>query len=120
MLCLSLKPGDYLTIGNDIVLQYDRTTGERCKLVIQAPRDIPVLRGAVWERIGKERPDCVFDKIRVNSREIPWDQSKAQALSSMRKLLSEMDGRNAAVRTMQRQLNHMFPTILKAEEEQAE
>ncbi len=113
MLCLSLVPGEYLTIGEEVVLQYDCTTGERCRLVINAPREVVVLRGAVRERSGKDRPDCVFKKTRWYKRAIPWNRSKAQALIAMRKLLDEMDGRDDAVRTLRQQLNHLFPPALE-------
>jgi len=109
MLCLSLLPGDYVTIGEDVVLQYDRTVGDRCKVVVNAPREIPIVRGKVLEREGARRPDCVFDTPRAYKRELPWDRSKAQALHAMRKLLSEMDGRDGDVQALRRQLAHMFP-----------
>jgi len=109
MLCLSLLPGEYVTIGKDVVLQYDRTVGERCRMVVNAPKEVPILRGKVLERGGGERPDCVFDTPRWYRREVPWDRSKAQALKAMRKLLSEMDGRDGDVQALRRQLNHMFP-----------
>ncbi len=115
MLCLSLLPGEYLTIGDNVVLQYDRTTGERCRIVVHAPREIPIVRGKVLEREGAERPDCVFDKPRWYKREIPWDRSKAQALAALRKLLSQMDGRDDDVKALRRQLNHMFPPKETAE-----
>ena len=60
MLCLTLAQGEYLTIGTDVVVQFDRMSGDHCKLVIQAPREIPVLRGEVLERSGGQRPACVF------------------------------------------------------------
>ena len=109
MLCLSLTPGEYLTIGGNVVVQFDRMNGDRCKLVIQAPREITVLRGEVLERSGGERPDCVFDAPRWRKREIPWDRSKAQALAAMRTLLNQMDGRDENVKALRRQLKHMFP-----------
>ena len=109
MLCLALKQGEYMTIGGDVVIQLDRIAGDRCKLVIHAPRQVPVVRGAVLERAGKERPECVFDAPRYHKREIPWNRSKAQALAAMRKLLSQMDGRDSNVQTLRRQLDHMFP-----------
>ncbi len=62
MLCLSLLPGEYLTIGDNVVLQYDHTVGERCKLILNAPREIPIVRGKVLERNGAQRPDCVFER----------------------------------------------------------
>lgn len=109
MLSLNLNQGEYLTIGEDVVIQVDRFWGDRCKLMIQAPREVPVLRGEVLEREGGERPDCVFDAPRWHRREIAWDRSKAQALSAMRRLLSQMDGGDSDVQALRRQLNHIFP-----------
>ena len=41
MLSLQLKTGDYMTIGENVVVQLDRISGDRCKLMIQAPRNGP-------------------------------------------------------------------------------
>jgi len=109
MLSLGLKQGEYLTIGDNVVVQLDRITGDRCKLVIEAPRQIPVVRGTVLEREGGQRPECVFNAPRWHKREISWDRSKAQALSAMRTLLYKMEDRNSDVQALRRQLNHMFP-----------
>ena len=109
MLCLNLNQGEYLTIGDKVVVQLDRISGDRCKLVIQAPKQGTVLRGAVLERTGGKRPDCVFDGPRWHRREISWDRSKAQALAAMRLLLSQMDSGDSNVQALRRQLNHMFP-----------
>ena len=109
MLCLSLAPGEYITIGDDVVVQLDGIAGDRSRLVVHAPREIPILRGSVLERNGGKRPDCVFDAPRWRRQEIPWNRSKAQALAAMRKLLSEMDGGDDSVRALRRQLDHMFP-----------
>ncbi len=113
MLCLTLSPGEYVTLGEQIVLQFDRTTGEKCKVLIDAPREIPVVRGKVRERGGGERPASVYQKPRWRRPEILWDRSKAQALAAMRGLLSEMDGRDPNVQTLRRQINHIFPPIQK-------
>jgi len=117
MLSLTLLPGEYLTIGDDVVLQYDCTTGDRCRLGISAPREVPIVRGEVRERNGGSRPACVFEKPRWHKREVPWDRSKAQALAAMRKLLSEMDGRDEDVKTLRRQLDHMFPPMQSQSED---
>ena len=58
MLSLQLKDGEYLTIGEDIVIQV--FTNSTIKLAIQAPREVPIVRGEVLERNGEDRPDCVF------------------------------------------------------------
>ena len=112
MLCLALTQGEYLTIGENVVVQVDRMTNDRCKLLIQAPREVPVLRGEVRERTGSKRPDCVVEDIRWRKAEIPWNRSKAQALAAMRKILEQMDGRDDDVKALRRQLNHMFPEHL--------
>lgn len=109
MLCLSLLPGEYLTIGENVVLLFDQMSGERCKLVVNAPREIPVVRGTVLERGGAQRPDCVIDKKRWHKRELPWNRSKAQSLAAMRKLLAQMDDGDERVQTLRRQLKNMFP-----------
>ena len=109
MLCLSLAPGEYLTIGDNVVLQIDRVSSDRCKLMIQAPREVAVVRGEVLERNGGERPSCVFDAPRWHRPEVLWDRSKSQALAAMRTLLSQMDGRDSNVQTLRRQLDHIFP-----------
>ena len=115
MLCLNLMPGEYMTIGDSVVVQLDRIAGDRCKLMIDAPREIPILRGEVLERIGGERPSCVVEGPRWHRREIPWNRRKAQALAAMRMLLSEMDGRDSNVQALRRQLDHMFPLDLGRE-----
>ena len=109
MLCLNLASGEYMTIGDSVVVQLDRISGDNCKLMIQAPREIPIVRGEVLERNGVERPDCVFDGPRWHRKEIAWNRSKAQALAAMRTLLDQMDGRDSNVQSLRRQLNHMFP-----------
>jgi len=109
MLCLNLNQGDYITIGEDVVVLMDRISGDRCRMMIQAPREVPVLRGEVLERAGGQRPSCVFDTPRWHRPEIAWNRSKAQALAAMRTLLSKMDGRDDDVKALRRQLDHMFP-----------
>ena len=109
MLSLQLKTGDYMTIGGNVVVQLDRISGNRCKLMVQAPRDMAILRGEVLERIGGERPDCVFNGPRQRRQEVSWNRNKSQALIAMRRLLREMDGKDEAVKTLRRQLDFIFP-----------
>lgn len=60
MLCITMRKGDYFTIGEDIVIQFDYLSSERVHLTIHAPRDVPILRGDVLERGVGKRPDCVY------------------------------------------------------------
>lgn len=110
MLSLSLTQGEYMTIGESVVVQVDRISGDRCKLMVQAPREVPILRGEVLERQGGQRPGCVVRTDPWRKPELRWDRSKAQALAAMRKTLSQMDGRDSSVQSLRRELEHMFPT----------
>lgn len=109
MLALQLKTGDYMTIGEDVVVQLDHISGDRCKLMIKAPRDMAILRGEVLERTGGERPECVFDTPRRHRQEVVWNRSKTRALNSIRLLLGQMDSADPDVKTLKRQLDFIFP-----------
>jgi len=66
MLFLQLRDGDYLTIGEDIVIQV--FTNSTIKVSVQAPRDLTILRGEVLERNGAERPACLFDQTPAKTK----------------------------------------------------
>ena len=55
MLSLQLKSGEYLTIGDDIVVQVFEQGGA-IRVAVKAPRELPILRGKIRERDG-QRPD---------------------------------------------------------------
>ncbi len=67
MLCITMRKGDYITLGDNIVIQVEQLKGERVHLNINAPREVAVLRGEVLERGGGERPACVYGKKQVSS-----------------------------------------------------
>ena len=109
MLTLRLKTGDYITIGDEVVVQLNHVSGDRCRLMVQAPRDMTVLRGEVLERTGGQRPECVLDAPRRHRQEVFWSREKSRVLASMRTLLGQMDGADKNVRTLRRQLDDLFP-----------
>ena len=51
MLSVQLKNGEYLTIGENIVVQVYQT-GQGFRVAVEAPRDVPIVRGEVLERTG--------------------------------------------------------------------
>ncbi len=59
MLILHLRSHEYLTINDNITIQVDRTGPEQTTLAIDAPREIPVVRGTLLERAGKAPPACL-------------------------------------------------------------
>ncbi len=111
MLFLQLKTGEYMTIGDNIIVQMNDVSGNRCKLMIEAPREVPVVRGQVLERAGAERPECVMETSRLRRYEpgLAWNRNKTQALIAMRRLLAEMDGGDDQVKDLRRQLDFLFP-----------
>lgn len=72
MLKISLTQGEYLTIGDNIVVQLYRSEGGRSYLAIDAPREVPIVRGAVLEREGGQRPERLAEAPRKGHRsELP-------------------------------------------------
>lgn len=59
MLSLLMREGEYLTIGEDIVVQVFPDSKSRVRLSIAAPRDVTILRGDLREKGGAERPECL-------------------------------------------------------------
>ena len=57
MLVLGVRSGEYITIGQDIVIQVVKA-GEVTRLAVQAPRECPVVRGKLVEASGGA-PDCI-------------------------------------------------------------
>ena len=54
MLVLSRKPGQSLIIGGQIVLTVLEIDGDRVKLGIEAPRQVPVLRHELFAETTRE------------------------------------------------------------------
>ena len=53
MLVLSRKVGERIHVGNDIVLEVRRISGNRVTLALDAPRDVRILRGEL-EKAARE------------------------------------------------------------------
>ena len=109
MLCITLLPGDYFTVGNDTVIQFDRLSGERAHLIINAPREVPIIRGEVLERQGGQRPACVKEKSPHYVHQLPWDHAKKQALTELRQTLDGMDD-GPETRALREKLDMIFPS----------
>jgi carbon storage regulator len=54
MLVLGMKPEDYVLIGDDIIVKVIKTSKDDLRLGIDAPKDIPIVRGNVYERDMKK------------------------------------------------------------------
>ena len=50
MLSIKLKQGEHIMIGDSIRVYYDRTNSKGyISVAVDAPREIPVMRGAMYE-----------------------------------------------------------------------
>lgn len=72
MLSLGRNPGQYIMIGDDIVVQVVSMDGE-LRLAIEAPKDMSIQRGEVYEQ-NHEIPKCIRNKPVKNK-----DNSKSQS-----------------------------------------
>jgi carbon storage regulator len=54
MLVLTRKPGERLVIGDNIVITVVEVKGDNIRIGIDAPRDVKVYRGEIYEAIAAE------------------------------------------------------------------
>ena len=57
MLVLTRKPGQSIMIGDQIEVTVLSVTGEKVRVGITAPKDVPIYRDEVHERIESERSE---------------------------------------------------------------
>lgn len=50
MLVLGRKPGEYVVIDNKIFVKVVKTESGQLRLAIDAPKDIPIVRGEIYEK----------------------------------------------------------------------
>jgi carbon storage regulator len=60
MLSLGRNPGEYLVIGDDVIIQVVSMEGD-LRLSIEAPKDVKIVRGEVYE-IDHPAPKCLVGK----------------------------------------------------------
>ncbi|MDR3560121.1 MAG: carbon storage regulator CsrA [Negativicutes bacterium] len=71
MLVLSRKAGEKIFIGDKIVLTIIETRGDNIRVAIDAPKDIKIYRGEIYEAIAAENKEAatpaktsVFDSLK--------------------------------------------------------
>ena len=118
MLKLSLAPGEYLTIGENVVVQVYRAENGRTYLAIDAPREVPIVRGAVLERQGGERPACLQPpsgkKARYYRDQVfRWNDDREKAVRTMKQVLDRLEqkGSTEEAEILRTQLNRIIPAF---------
>ncbi len=69
MLSLGRNPGEYLVIGDDIVIQVVSMEGD-LRLSIDAPKEVSIVRGEVYEK-EHPAPKCLAGKSGRRDRRKP-------------------------------------------------
>lgn len=87
MLRLNVKRGEYITIGDNTVVQV-LPDGGQATLLIDAPREVPIWRGTLLEEQGVERP-------KVLDREIPPKREKKSNSPSHKRRLEVYNAKQA-------------------------
>lgn len=57
MLLLSRRAGQRILIGDDIVIEVADIRGDKVRIAISAPKDVPVHREEVWLAIRRDGED---------------------------------------------------------------
>ena len=76
MLVLTRKAGESIVIGSQIRITVLEMQGRQIRLGIEAPSEIPVHRGEVYERIKEENEQAAMagaDEVKALSK--AWNQS---------------------------------------------
>jgi sRNA-binding carbon storage regulator CsrA len=116
MLKLTLLSNEYITINGDIVVQLSEIAGERAYLAIDAPRNVPIVRGTVLEREGVDRPACLTqpqNKARTRKDKMyHWNAKQENAAESMRQCLDRLEQENLPEAAyLRQQLEKIVPSI---------
>ncbi|MGI8904460.1 MAG: carbon storage regulator CsrA [Solirubrobacteraceae bacterium] len=73
MLVLTRKSDQSIMIGDEIEVSVLAIMGEKVRIGIQAPRDVPVFRKEVYLEIQRERLGAVGDDVREDSDDVRAD-----------------------------------------------
>ena len=57
MLVVTRRVGQAIKIGDDITVTVQEVNGKQVRIGVDAPRDVPVHREEVYERIKADTPD---------------------------------------------------------------
>ena len=67
MLTLKAEEGDYLVIGDNIVIQFLITNNREVRYAVEAPKDMKITRGELYEETHPT-PNCVKRLRKIQSR----------------------------------------------------
>jgi carbon storage regulator len=68
MLILSRRPGESLTIGDDVVVTVVGISGNQIRLGITAPREVRVLREEIYKAMREENQTAPANTLESNKK----------------------------------------------------
>ena len=71
MLILRRKAGESIVIGGNVRIEVAEIAGNQVKLVIDAPREVPIHRQEVWEAIRQEMMEAARPADLTGSGKVP-------------------------------------------------
>lgn len=118
MLKLTLLPDEYLTVNGDIVVQLLRVAGGRADVAVEAPREIPIVRGAVLERSGGQRPACLAPPPKKKPRYyrdqvFRWNDDRERAVRAMKRVFDRLEEQGSVeeAKVLRTQLDRIIPAF---------
>lgn len=118
MLKLTLLPDEYLTVNGDIVVQLLRVAGGRADVAVEAPREMPIVRGAVLERSGGQRPACLAPPPKKKPRYyrdqvFRWNDDRERAVRAMKRVFDRLEeqGSIEEAKVLRTQLDRIIPAF---------
>ena len=118
MLKLTLLPDEYVVVNDNIVVQLMRVAGGRADLAVEAPREVPIVRGAVLERQGGERPTCLGAPPKRKGKHyrdqvFRWNDDRERAVRVMKQVFDRLE-QNGAIdeaKVLRVQLERIIPAF---------
>ncbi len=68
MLNLSVRPGEYLMVGENVKIVFVGGTGNNIHLMIEAPREVNIVRSRAAEKAGTAGPSPYSKKTPVSDK----------------------------------------------------
>jgi len=87
MLIVTLREGDYIMIGDNIKVQYDHMNGkDHLALAIDAPKDLSILRGKVYEEALEKKAETGDLEAQALSKKLKKEYAARRRKANLRRL----------------------------------
>ena len=118
MLILRRKKNESLLIGDNIRITIIECAGDGVRLAIDAPKSVPIVRGAVLERNGGMRPGCLAPPPRKKARTyrdqvFRWNDDRERAVRIMKQVIDRLErsGAGGEAKVLRTQLDRIVPAF---------